>query len=674
MNSGKLFNFKYLKQNIKKSKGLLIVLMFLIPVITSLILIGNNSTEYVSSTEQITVSIANILGMYGIPFILSFILYGYVFKKNSVDFIGSMPISRTTIFVTNYLGGIILIAIIQIITALVTFLGASFLSNIFIAPQMILDIFIVMFLSYIFVFSAASLAMTVSGNVLIQIVVTLLILFLIPFTLTFGFSQVNKTLEIKLLNHDVAINNFTTTEYTMPSIFFTEVFGGNSHFYSTSRNVKTLLLSIVYFAIGVYLFNKRKMENVEVSFSKIWVHLLVKGITLLPMVFIIELLDMEIVFKGIAITLVFIYYCLYDFITNRKVSIKFTIPCFIVSFVILVGLYHGMIFIGEKIYQTSISVDDIQAISIETDNNIISSSLVNNSMKSNSGNYVTDKETIKKICEGLVDIKTRNYDGYYYSGFSPFVYLNFKLNNGRIITTSTQINYSVYKQVIDDIFESQEYLEKEKEKFKLGNDTYIIANGKFLSPEETKVIVDLYNNLDIKNILEIEREFSYQGEYQRNYIPQPDFTAYCYKNHELCRIEINPFLSQELFDKMSEISWNRLKDILEKYDSEEEKYIDAYVSEIRVSTYSVQDDNKYYHSFENTTGIINYAREHMNEKIDMNDCFYVISINSVYPLQTSIYLKETEELKSIIERDTYKDDDYYYPYVKDNEDTVEIYE
>ena len=430
MNLGKLFNFKYLKQNMKKSKGLLTVLIFIIPVITILMLIGNNTSEYASSTEQVLVALPNLIGMYFIPFIISYILYGYVYKKSSVDFVGAMPVTRTTIFVTNFLGGIILISIMQIFTALGISICAMFLSNIFIAPQMILDIFIVMLLAYIFVFSATTLAMTVSGNALTQIVVSLLILFLIPFTIIFGFSSVSKNIYIELANRQVTINNYIVNDYTMPSIFFTEIFGENTFFYSTNRNVRTLFISVFYFAIGVYLFNRRKMENVEISFSKIWVHLIVKSITLVPMVFIIELLDLDDIFKVISIALVFIYYCLYDFITNRKVSIKITIPCFIASFTILVGLYHGMQFIGKEIYKTSISINDIQAISVENSYysyyNIISSMFDKNSNLNS--NYITDKEMIKKICEALVDEK---YEEYSDSRYPTLIHLKIKLDNGK---------------------------------------------------------------------------------------------------------------------------------------------------------------------------------------------------------------------------------------------------
>ena len=66
MNLGKLFNYKYLKQNIKKSKGLLTLLVLIIPVITSLILIGINSSDYATAIFPLVTVMANLFGMYAI--------------------------------------------------------------------------------------------------------------------------------------------------------------------------------------------------------------------------------------------------------------------------------------------------------------------------------------------------------------------------------------------------------------------------------------------------------------------------------------------------------------------------------------------------------------------------------------------------------------------------------
>lgn len=664
MSLGKLFNFNYLKQNIKKSKGLITVLAFIVPVITALILIGNNSNNYATPTYQGEVVFPNVLGMYIIPVVLSFLLYGYVYKKNSVDFVGSMPLTRSTIFITNFIGGLIFILVVQILTAIVTALGATFLSKIFIDSQMILDNFIVMLLAYIFVFSATTLAMTVSGNFLTQVVVTMLIVFLIPFTVTFGLGGIERYVDIELANRQVAIEDFSLTAYTLPSIFFSEMLGnGNSSFFDAGRNVKTIAISIVYLAVGLYLFNKRKMENVGVSFSKTWVHLVVKGITLVPMVFILESLQIEGIFYWIVVTVIFIYYCLYDFITNRKVPVKLTIPCFIASFAILFGIYNGMQLAGTKLYQRSISVDDIQEIAVGTIDYSKMSSVsdwlaINRKMKMDIS--ITDKDMINKICENIIDAKYRYTEDYSYSIDQAMVYIKIKTNNKEICTTAS-IEYETYKEVVDYVLSKPENLARYDEYNHIEKYDCVIANETFLSKEDAEELISLYNSIDIKQKLDTEREFTFYSGLNRKYIPSPSFTVYYYKDHDVRYLDINPFLSQELFDKMLEISQKRAREIFEKYDSLENSYLNCNIYD-KIENQTAVDYNRYNAALKTEKGVLDYAKNHLNDKIDMNDTFYVCNIYSEYPWQATIYLKATEELEFILERDTYKDGEKYVDY------------
>ena len=55
------------------------------------------------------------------------------------------------------------------------------LSNVYIPYMMLIDYLWYWFIVYIFVFSATNLAMTISGNAITQIVLTLLLVFLIPY-------------------------------------------------------------------------------------------------------------------------------------------------------------------------------------------------------------------------------------------------------------------------------------------------------------------------------------------------------------------------------------------------------------------------------------------------------------------------------------------------------------
>ena len=182
MSLKKLFNFDYLFQNIKKSKALLLTFILLVPILSSLLIvltgIDDKSTKVFSLSE---LSIVGIPLLFIVPLLLSIALNGYVYKRRSVDFIGSMPINKSTIFITNTLGGIGILFLMFLTNIVLFGLISIIFSNIYIPFALLFDYFVLWFVSYSFVFIASNLAMSVSGNMMSQIVVTLLILFLVPY-------------------------------------------------------------------------------------------------------------------------------------------------------------------------------------------------------------------------------------------------------------------------------------------------------------------------------------------------------------------------------------------------------------------------------------------------------------------------------------------------------------
>ena len=143
MNLINLFNFNYLKQNLKKSKGALAVFIGIIPIINILILFMLNDNNH--SNEVITLpvlSIINFLGIFILPIVISICSFGYVFKKRSVDFVNSMPISRKSIFITNTIGGIAILVLMNLINAIFIYILSNTLSNLTIPTGMIIDYFI----------------------------------------------------------------------------------------------------------------------------------------------------------------------------------------------------------------------------------------------------------------------------------------------------------------------------------------------------------------------------------------------------------------------------------------------------------------------------------------------------------------------------------------------------
>ena len=340
-------NLNYLIQNIKKSKSFLAFFIGIVPIITVLLLIvGSKDKAFIPSLEEL--SVINYPCLYVLPIIISICLFGYVFKKKSVDFVNSMPISRKQIFITNTIGGIILILLLNLINVILMLILSTIISNLVIPFSMLIDYFIYWSVSYIFVFTCANIAISLCGNMITSIALTLLIMFLIPFLhsyITVKESYMNNV-DYRIENIEIAnispviANNYTAPYGIVFSILETE---DGINLYKENVIIKMLVLSVLYIIVGLYLFRRRKMEVSETSFKNIYVHNLVKSLTLIPFIvlfFEAQVLD-ETIMLVIFLVMLIAYYFIYDLITKKSISkiilnLSFLSLFLVLSFVLLI--------------------------------------------------------------------------------------------------------------------------------------------------------------------------------------------------------------------------------------------------------------------------------------------------------------------------------------------------
>lgn len=372
MNSTKLFNFDYFIQNIKKSKSSIIFASIILPLFTVLcmLLIGSDNSSRV--LDFTTLSVFNILFMYVVPVVLSISLFNYVFKKNSCDFVGSMPLSRKTIFVTNTIGGIALIAFIQIVTAILIFLTSIVTSNVIIFGSMIWDIFLYFTISYIFVFTVCNLAMSFSGNMFATIAATMLILFFVPFILFASrvdsawmsysyYNELNKSNMNSLVYYDQF--NFTAPSYIMDCMVSNVEFE-----YNIPSMLKMIGLSALYFFIGLKLFNRKKFEMAEESYENDMIHLIVKFLTLAP--FFAVGVESRIIENPISFVFFFaivgVYYFLFDIVTKKKIKTIKSIITFLLSSAVMYTLFALIVPRLDFIVKKTIKIDNIKSVTISS--------------------------------------------------------------------------------------------------------------------------------------------------------------------------------------------------------------------------------------------------------------------------------------------------------------------
>lgn len=620
MNLVKLFNFKYLMQNIKKSKMAIILFLAIVPIFTSLIIITSASNSYVPSFPEL--GLANIIFMYVTPFILSFSLFGYVYKKKSIDFIGSMPISRKSIFVTNTVGGIALIVLTQLITFICTLLlGAITESVIFF--KLAFDILVFQTIAYIFVFAAANLAMSISGNVVTQIITTILILF----TISASVLYVNlwDSPSISLLDEDYRIssNYYIDNEihYTAPSLIFND----GEYFYNTESLIKMVVLSAIYMVLGYFAFKNKKMEAAGESFENKNIHMLVKGLTLIPFVMILVALVDSDEWEGIMflIAIIAVYYFVYDLITNKKNKIKENLVMMIVSITVLFGFYTILINVTED-REYKIELTDIKSFEFDT---------IAYDYKFGIDTKITDITLFEKMLYS----NYRDYDG---KAETVRLVLNMK-NGGKRNIRMHNVSSDVLKEVL-----------KQVENIKLSKNAKVMpySNINLTNDDRKNLKIEVENalaNISLDRLYEINNNSRY---YNR-------IDIYDYKNNELLEFNCSIEISEEVFDIITRASnKDTAKRIQRKLSMSEYIYLDVENTETFRKYMGITDE--YYYGYNGEVPDEIYDFIFKNAEKDVNPMKEYIVLNfSGY----RFYTNDIETVASIL-KEYYNSDkkrDYY---------------
>ena len=538
MNLTKLFNFDFLLQNLKKSRMILTIFLLVVPLFTTIILTTSSDQAY----NFFELSGINAVGMYIVPFIFSLCLFGYVYKKNSVDFMCSMPISRKSMFATNTLGGILLILATQLITLICTFIVASFSESI-IFPALIWDVFLYQFIAYMFDFTVSNLAMSLSGNTMTQIVVTMLILFVVPVVALYLSQVVNTNAHV---GEQLYIMQELKPTYTAPANIF-----GLDYSYNSKSIVKMLILTVVYTVAGFILFKKRKMEMATESFISQKMHLLIKTFTLLP--FIVILLLVEEYSSGsewIAFwsAVILIYWFLYDLVTNKKVKLMKNLLVLVIGSAVIAGALKFTEIVLDKKFD-AYKIQDVTKLEIE-------------SIKGDYIYKIEDKELINRILNAdyRIDEKDSNSDsvedsnGYnlkFYTLECTATFNNIEKLNAQITVENSFItefeNYKVEKRVK-----------------KVNKDIKILIDSRIANKEQKRKIEKM-----LKEVESTEREYDYDAypSYYRynRHVKSGIFTAYAYKGHKLYvydySLEDMPELSNYLNKLSNEATYKYLNNL-----------------------------------------------------------------------------------------------------------------
>lgn len=650
MNLIKSFNFKFLKENIKKSTGLVILLSLVVPVFTLLVIIlGINNTENIVVTNKTPLLIINFIGMYIIPVLISFVLFGYVYKKSSVDFINSKPINRKSIFITNTIGGILLITAIQLITAIILIVCNFVLPKVIIFPELVIDIFVMMWVSYVFVFLATNIAMSLSGTFFTQIVLTMLILFLIPFCMD-GFNKFSRYDNSKLstsLENEANSKLYADSDYTMPyQVFHTALFNYYSEFdwYSTTNILKMLVLEIIYFIVGMKLFQNRKMENNEQSFFNEKIHILVKALTMLPVFILLNIIKAEIEVNIFIVALVITYYFVYDFIVKRKIKFRKSLIYLVITLIILQITCVAEEKIRDAIPEKIITSSDIAEIKF----NQYNYGLYNDNNEYH--DYIENKEIISLLVDAVskydnlkngVSMYGKTVDSEDADGTildedgkaideGCFLNTTFKLKSGKLLYGNLIISKADMKKINELIKQDENYKNILKDK--------LITNNKELIIAETYILKDEEKNQVINEIEQTINNYSFDELSNISSTDGACINKYYYKNHKLNVISIKDSISPKILEIVSKYTNKECNSIISNRD----KNWYPNFSVIPKST----GKRIYINNFDNE--FIEFIKKDKDEKFDTSKPYYVITSNTMGK-GIYYYTNNIEEIDKLIE-------------------------
>ena len=583
MNSTKLFHFKYLWQNIKKSKSIIIFLMCAVPFI-NLWIVGLNSlnANYVLDFAKIS-NITAILS-FSFPSLLAYLLFGFVFKRKTVDFIMSQPITRKKIYASNIFGGIIIL----LITVLITTVGFGLLSlfaKIYIPIGVLIDYFIYWLITYIFVFLISSLAITFAGNIMSSLVVILLLLFLFPtlsyLNYSFRYASGNAiyvcTDEECIPNREIyclnSTDNCEVIDESRVNYYFYYNFTSNlstpvnywvTSEFSTPSIIKTAILSLIYLVLGYYAFKYRKMEDSEVSFKNKYLYEIIKIATFIPVTFIAYTMSSDnSAYILISLVICLGYYFVYDLVLKRVITdpIKLILKSIVVSslifiiYIILNNIYENNIPVIESIDEVTVSYNEAKLG--------ISQSIP-----------ITDEGLIKKLIRGEDSVGMANY----------------------MVEIEIEGKYYTRRYVAKDTYNELVNYAKENnlgEKFTADNIVYVASS------------------LDSSISVSLNEEFKKElAEYINNYeIPEdPDnlfVSIYKYENHELKRIDVK---INDNLNLLNHIKTSFNDHFIKNFDGDEIGIAGA------DGTENYEEENQAINR--NQDRLLEFLKEHKNDELD----------------------------------------------------------
>lgn len=333
----KMFNFKLYVDALKQLKIVGIMGAVLIAFAAIAILVGYNisAVEYEAvNVQYIDILSANplvLLGMFVLTPIMIMMLFNFLNRRNACDFFHAIPDKRESVF-NSYIAAIVTWNAFFVVESYVlTFIMDLLLPMIRVEYGNAFVIFVAIMAGVLFMIGAMSIAMSLTGTIFTNFLVTAMIL-IVPRTIvtivvliiTEAIPMIPFDFGDTIINHEL---NVVTNAVTGV------VFGRGDYVAITSWKsiLYTMAAALIYLSIGGVCFKKRKSEAATcaaVTPKLQCVFRLIPAImiSLMPLCFIFEMVTqygvdddsvfIVVVVYGIAI----LSYFIYELITTKKLK------------------------------------------------------------------------------------------------------------------------------------------------------------------------------------------------------------------------------------------------------------------------------------------------------------------------------------------------------------------
>lgn len=277
--------------------------------------------------------------------IMTLYLFRFLTKRNSSDFYHSIPHTRTCLYISYIAAILTWIGVILFVSSGISVCIFFWLPNYSVQLSMVIPYIIGVFTASIGVVCGVSLAQCITGTVLSNIIVSGIIFFF-PRLLTFAITENVLAKTYELIPDEYFIPALNGKYNLITAVFFNNS-NGLSVFTKYSSWLYTFILAIIYFAAGLYLFNKRHSENAENPASSRWLQAVYRICTtiafcLIPICYICQESqddtdDLTAIFTLYCIAVVI--YFLFEIITTKTVrNLLKVIPGLIIIAVLNVGI------------------------------------------------------------------------------------------------------------------------------------------------------------------------------------------------------------------------------------------------------------------------------------------------------------------------------------------------